>query len=91
MNQLACEQKKLRLPLLSVRGFLQAITQESVAVWAPLFGVEFGQRTGPYQMASTVLSLNRNTATQDDPRPACYLLILECHWGKGNSKAMRAW
>ena len=31
----------LRLPSLSVRGFLKAITQASVAVWAPLLGVEF--------------------------------------------------
>ena len=32
----------------------KAITQESVAVWAPLLGLNFGRRTGPYQMASTV-------------------------------------
>ena len=36
----------------------KAITQESVAVWAPLLGLNFGRRTGPYQMASTVPCLH---------------------------------
>ena len=49
----------LRLPSLSVRGFLKKLSRRHRSLFGPRFwGLNFGRRTGPYRMASTVPRLH---------------------------------
>ena len=59
-------------------GSYKAITQESVAVWAPLLGLNFGWRTGPYQTAHC------SSQWQDEQQPTSMEIDLVGQGKKGS-------